>query len=84
MFWDYCAERWAAITNMTAKNLFQLQGQNAQTATYGEQGDISNICQIGWYEWVYVRDVYEPFPRMNEILGRCLGPEKNEVNEMTP
>ena len=47
VFWDYCAERQAAITNMTANNLFQLQGQNSHTATYGEQGDIYNICQFG-------------------------------------
>ena len=53
VFWDYCAEQRAAITNMTAKNLFQLQGQNYHMATFGEQGDISNICQFGWYEWVH-------------------------------
>ena len=45
---------------MTAKNLFQLQGQNTHTATYGEQGDISNICQFGWYKWVYARYGSEP------------------------
>ena len=28
VFWNYCAEHRAAITNMTEKNLFQLQGQN--------------------------------------------------------
>ena len=27
VFWDYCAERRALIKNMTAKDLFQLQGQ---------------------------------------------------------
>ena len=68
---------------MTAKSSFQLQGQNAHTATYGEQGDISNICQFCWYEWVYSRDGSEPFPHMTEILGRCLGPESNEGNEIT-
>ena len=83
MLWDYCAERRAAITNMTEKNLFQLQGQNAHTTTYGEQGDISNIFQFGWYEWVYARDGSELFSRMTEILLRCLGPTKNEGNEMT-
>ena len=83
MFWDYCVERRAAITDMTAKNLFQLQGQNAHTTTYGEQGDISNICQFGWYGWLYARDDSEPFPHITEILGRCLGPTKNEGNEMT-
>ena len=55
VFWDYCAERRASITNMTAKNMFQLQGQTPHFATFGEQGDISNICQFGWYGWVYFR-----------------------------
>ena len=53
VFWNYCAERRAAITNMTAKDLFQLQGQTPHFATFGEEGDISNIFQFGWYEWVY-------------------------------
>ena len=26
IFWDYCAERQATITNMTANNIFRLQG----------------------------------------------------------
>ena len=67
---------------MTAKNLFQLQGKNVHTETYGEQGDISNICQFRWYEWVYVRYGSEPFPLTTEVLGHFLRPAKNEVNEM--
>ena len=82
-FWDYCAERRAAITNMTAKELFQLQIQTAHFATFGEEGDISNICQIWWYEWVYFRETTAKFPFPAHVLGRCLGPAKNEGNEMT-
>eukprot|EP00970_Alexandrium_tamarense_P013767 scaffold3678_cov106-Alexandrium_tamarense.AAC.1 len=82
VLWDYCAERRALIFNLTAKNLFQLQGQNPYTATFGEEGDISNLCQFGWYEWVYFRDGSQAFPTMRECLGRCLGPAKNEGNEM--
>ena len=68
---------------MTAKNLSQLRGQNAHTATYGKKGDISNICQFGWYKWVDARDGSEPFSHMTEVLGRCLGPAKNKGNETT-
>ena len=81
--WDYCAERRAQIFNLTAKPLFQLQGQNPHLATFGEMGDISNLCQFGWYEWVYFRQGTASFPHMKEELGRCLGPTKNEGNEMT-
>lgn len=48
--WCFCAERRAAIFTLTAKNLFQLEGQNPYLATLGEMGDISNLCNYGWYE----------------------------------
>ena len=80
--WCYCAERGASIFTLTAKNLYQLQGTNPYTATLGEMGDISSLCQFGWYEWVYFRQGKAPFPRMRDELGRCLGPCRNEGNEM--
>ena len=67
---------------MTANNLFQLQGQNPHMATLGEMGDISNLCQFGWYEWIYFRQHTNSFPYQKEVLGRCLGPTKDEGNEM--
>ena len=80
--WCFCAERRADIFTLTAKNLFQLQGQNPYLATLGKMGDISNLCSFAWYEWVYFRQGKSPFPLMKEELGRCLGPTKNEGNEM--
>ena len=35
VLWDYCAERRALIKNMTAKDIFQLQGQTPQFAAFG-------------------------------------------------
>ena len=70
IFWDYFAERRALRTNMTAKNPFQLQGETPHFATFGEQGDISNISQFGWYEWVYCRETEAPFPFPANILGQ--------------
>ena len=81
-FWCFAAERRAAIFTLTAKNRFQLQGQNPYLATLGEMGDISHLCNFGFYEWVYFRQGSAPFPKMTEELGRCLGPTKNEANEM--
>ena len=49
VFWNYYVEQRASITNMTAKNLFRLQGHNAHMVTFGEKGGISKICQFGWY-----------------------------------
>ena len=50
--------------------------------TFGMEADISNLCQFGWYEWVYFREDSASFPFQKEQLGRCLGPAKNEGNEM--
>ena len=49
--WDYCVERRARINNLTAKNAFKLHGSTPHTVTTGDKGDISNLCQYGWYEW---------------------------------
>ena len=43
VLWDYFAERRARINNLTARNLFQIQGQNPTMANIGEEGDISNL-----------------------------------------
>ena len=47
----------------------------------GEEGDISNLCQFGWFDWCYYRDS-SMFPFTEEKLGRVMGPAKNHSNEM--
>jgi hypothetical protein len=81
VLWDYCIQRRARIHNVTPRNLFQNDSLNPHTITFGDQADISNLCQFGWYEWVYYRD-HGVFPINKEQLGRVLGPLKNEGNEM--
>ena len=56
LFWNYCLERRAQIHNLTAKSNFKLHGSNAHTVTTGEEGDISSLCQFGWYEWCYFHE----------------------------
>ena len=82
LLWDYCAERRALITKMTAKYLLQLRGQTPYFETFGEEGDISNICQFGWVEWVYFGETTGKSPLPLHALGLCLGPAKNNGNEM--
>ena len=50
--------------------------------TYGKQGDISNICNFGWYQWVYYITP-KSFPEEKECLGRVLGPINNEGSYMS-
>jgi hypothetical protein len=81
VFWDYCIERRARIYKLTAKSNFKLHGSNPYTLTLGEEGDISNLCQFGWYEWCYYREHTAAFPNQQEVLGRVLGPAGGEGNE---
>jgi hypothetical protein len=67
-FWDYCAERRSRINNLTAKDSFKLHGTNAHTALTGEEGNISNLCQLGWYDHCYYREHKEKFPFNREVL----------------
>ena len=39
VLWEYAAERRADILSLTARDLFQLQGSNPYTATFGEEGE---------------------------------------------
>ena len=78
--WDYCAERRAIIHNLTPRNLFQLNGN---TPYFGQQGDISNACQFGWYELCYYREECNVnFPSQRRRLGKVLVPLKTERSEM--
>ena len=70
------------IKNLTARPLFQLQGQNPHFATFGEEGDISNICKFKWYSWAYAMDGAAKFPNQAHFLCQVLGPTKNDGNEM--
>ena len=69
-FWDYCVERRARINNLAAKNAFKLHGSTPHTPTTGDEVNISNVCQYGWYEWCYFRDQTAAFPNNKEVLGR--------------
>ena len=80
---DYCAEQRAKLHNIIPRSLFQLNGSNPHTATFGNQKDISNISVFDWYDWCYMREENAiRFPYQKEVLGRVLGPLENEGNHM--
>jgi hypothetical protein len=82
VFRDYCTERRARIHNLAAKSNFKLHGSDPYTLTLGEEENISNLCQLGWYEWCYYREDTAAFPNQQEGLGRVLGPARGEGNKM--
>ena len=70
-------ERRATIHNTIPRALFQNQGMIPFEVTFGEQGDISAICNFDWYEWIYYQDP-NSFPSQVEKLCCVLRPAKNE------
>ena len=80
--WCYACERRAANVTPTENNIFLLQVMNPYMATLVDMGDISNLCQFVWYEWVYFFQKTAVFPFHKEELGRCIGTTNNDGNEM--
>ena len=70
------------IHNSVPCPLFQNNGLTPHTTTFGESGDISNICTFEYYEWVYYRDRGN-FLQNKEQLDRLVCPIINEGNEMS-
>ncbi len=73
--WADCIELEAYIQSNTAWDIYKLQGETPETLMSGETPDISQFCELSFYEWVMVRDEGEnvAYPNENPILGRYLG-----------
>ena len=64
--------------------IFQLYENTPLTAMVDIQGDISHICQHGWYERCYfLEESNIRFLFQKQQLGRVIGPVKNKFNKMT-
>ena len=59
-FCDYCLERRVCIYNLTSSDHLKIRGSNLHTETFGEQSNISNLCQFQWYNWCYFREITRP------------------------
>jgi hypothetical protein len=83
MLWDDCLELEGQIRSNTAHDIFELQGETPETILSGETSDISQLCELGWYDWCKFRDVAAPFPQDKQVLGRYLGPSVDIGPAMT-
>ena len=72
-FWADAIEWEAYIQSNTAWDIYQLQGETPETVLSGETADISQFCELSFYEWVMFRDEPVQFPDENPVLGRFLG-----------
>jgi hypothetical protein len=81
--WDDCLEMESMIRSNTAHDIYELGGEVPETIMSGETSDISQLCELGWYEWCKFRDVAAPFPQDKMKLGRYLGPSVDIGPAMT-
>ena len=81
-FWDYYLELRVWIYNITSCDHIKVRGSNPHMETFGDQGDISNLCQFRWYDWCCFQDHNAPFPHNQEVLGCVLGRARGERNEL--
>ena len=72
-FWADAIEWEAYIQSNTAWDIYQLQGETPETVLSGDTADISQFCELSFYEWVMFRDEPVAFPDENPVLGRFLG-----------
>ena len=62
VLWDDCLELEAEIWSSTASNIFELEGEVLKTAMNGETTNITQLCEFGWYDWVYFCDNAVTYP----------------------
>jgi hypothetical protein len=75
VLWDYCMELMAQIRSHIALDLLELQGDTPSTVLTGDTSDISNLCELSWYDIVWFID---PTDKMeNKKLALHLGPSRD-------
>ena len=69
VLWDNCSELEAKIQSSTASNIFELEGEVPKTVMNGETTNITQLCEFGWYDWVYFHDNVVTYPDDKWVLG---------------
>ena len=82
-FWADAIEWEAYIQSNTTWDIYQLQGETPETVLSGETADISQFCDLSFYEWVMFQDEPVAFPDENPVLGQFLGVAINVGPAMT-
>ena len=72
-FWADAIEWEAYIQSNTAWDIYELQGETPETVLSGETANISQFCELSFYEWIMFRDEPVHYPNNNPVLGQFLG-----------
>ena len=81
--WNNCVEPESYVRSHTVHNIYRLNGETPETIISGETSDISQFCELEWYEWILFRDLAISFPEDKMVLGRYLGPSIDIGPDMT-
>ena len=72
--WDHCLELESRILSDTTLPRFDLDHQTPEAKMHGMSAEISDICEIEFYEWVMFNDSQSTFPETKFLVVRWLGP----------
>ena len=83
--WADGIEYEAYIQSNTVWDIYMIQGETPETVMSGETSDISQLCELGFYEWIMFQEEpnHAQFPENNPILERFLRPAINFGSAMT-
>jgi hypothetical protein len=66
--WDMCLELQGHIRSSIAHDIYALNDDVPNTAVSGDASDISHLCELSWYEWLWYHDPVD-FPEDKRKLG---------------
>ncbi len=80
---DDCLELEAYICSHSANNVYCLDGKVPETYMSGDTADISQFCELVWYDWIMYCQGTIDYPNEPLRLGKYLGPTINVGPAMT-
>ena len=67
----------------TALDIYVLEVQVPEPVMSGQTGDISDLCEFEWFQWVMLFQPKETYPDDKMFIDRCLGPVIDVGTAMT-
>ncbi len=81
--WDDCLELEAYIPSHSTNNIKRLDGKVPKTYISGETAEISQFCELAWYDWIMYRPGTIDYLDEPLQLGKYLGPAIDVGPRMT-
>ena len=72
VIWDDCLELEVEIQSSTASNISELEDEVLKTVMNGDTTNVTQLCEFGWYDWVYFCDNAVTYPDDKWVLGQWL------------